>query len=106
MSIARVVVPASLVLGLAWSPPIRPSADPTRVVPNDNRTPAGHLSGDSLVISLEIRMAEWYPERPDGPHVAVAAFAEAGKAATVPGPMIRVPAGTTIVATLRNALPD
>ena len=106
MSIARVVVPALLFFGLAWSPPIRPSADPPRVVPNDNRTPAGRLSGDSLVISLEIRMAEWYPERPDGPHVRVAAFAEAGTAATVPGPMIRVPTGTRIVATLLNTLSD
>ena len=106
MSIARVVVPASLLFGLAWSPPIRRSADPPRVVPNDNRTPAGRLSGDSLVISLEIRMAEWYPERPDGPHVRVAAFAEAGVPATVPGPLIRVPTGTRIVATLLNTLSD
>ena len=106
MPLARVVVPAVLFLGLASSTPIRPPADPPKVESNDNRTPAGRMSGDSLVISLEIRMAVWYPERPDGPHVRVAAFAEEGRPATIPGPLIRVPAGTIIVATLRNTLPD
>lgn len=106
MSLARVVVPAALALGLASPPPIRPVADQPRVTPNDNRTPAGRLAGDSLFVSLEIRMAEWYPEKPDGPHVRVAAFAEEGKSAMVPGPLIRVPTGTVIVATLRNSLSD
>jgi FtsP/CotA-like multicopper oxidase with cupredoxin domain len=51
-------------------------------------------------------MADWYPEKPDGPHVRVAAFAEAGKSATVPGPLIRIPTGTVVIATLRNTLSD
>ncbi|HKP28248.1 MAG TPA: multicopper oxidase domain-containing protein [Gemmatimonadales bacterium] len=106
MSLARVVIPTVLFLGLASSPPIRRSADSPPAEANDNRTPAGHLAGDSLVVALEIRTAEWYPEKPDGPHVLVAAFGEEGKATTVPGPLIRIPTGTVVVATLRNTLSD
>jgi FtsP/CotA-like multicopper oxidase with cupredoxin domain len=36
----------------------------------------------------------------------VAAFAEAGHAPEIPGPLLRVPTGTVIDATVRNALPD
>jgi len=94
--------------GMARSadPPVRRSADLSRVKANDNRVPRGVLAGDSLVIALDVTMADWYPEQDDGPHLRVSAFAEAGRAPEVPGPLIRVPAGTTIIATLRNALSD
>ena len=51
-------------------------------------------------------MGTWRPEADSGPAIEVAAFAEAGKAPQVPGPLIRVKEGTTIAATIRNALPD
>lgn len=73
---------------------------------NDNRVPAGRLAGDSLRISLEIRNARWHPEAGDGPSIDVAAFGEQGRAPQIPGPLIRVKTGTTIIATLRNALSD
>jgi manganese oxidase len=73
---------------------------------NDNRTPAGTLANDTLRISLVVSMARWYPEGVDGPHVDVAAFSEEGKAPSIPGPLIRVPTGTTISATVRNDLSD
>jgi FtsP/CotA-like multicopper oxidase with cupredoxin domain len=76
------------------------------VHPNDNRVPAGRLREGVLTIRLVVRMARWYPEANDGPWIDVAAFAEEGRAPEVPGPLIRVPAGTTIVATVRNALTD
>ena len=73
---------------------------------NDNRKPAGVLRNDTLTIKLVVQMARWYPEASDGPYVDVAALAEEGKTPTVPGPLIRVPTGTTIVATIRNSLID
>jgi FtsP/CotA-like multicopper oxidase with cupredoxin domain len=73
---------------------------------NDNRTPAGVLANDTLRIALVVKMARWYPEDPSGAFAEVAAFAEEGKAPQVPGPLIRVPDGTTIVATVRNDLAD
>jgi FtsP/CotA-like multicopper oxidase with cupredoxin domain len=82
-----------------------PHSLPT-VEPNDNRSPRGTFAGDSLVVSLEVRMATWYPENPGGAHVDLAAFAETGRAPEIPGPLIRVRAGTTIIATLSNTLAD
>jgi FtsP/CotA-like multicopper oxidase with cupredoxin domain len=73
---------------------------------NDNRTPAGALANDTLKISLVVSMARWYPEAADGPYVDVAAFSEEGKAPSIPGPLLRVPVGTTISATVRNDLTD
>jgi FtsP/CotA-like multicopper oxidase with cupredoxin domain len=73
---------------------------------NDNRTPAGQLRDDTLSIQLEVRMGTWRPEADSGTAIEVAAFAEAGKAPQVPGPLIRVKEGTTIAATIRNALTD
>jgi FtsP/CotA-like multicopper oxidase with cupredoxin domain len=77
-----------------------------RVVPNDNRVAAGALVRDTLHLSLVLQRAEWYPEAEDGPHVTVEAFSEAGKAPSIPAPLIRVREGTVIQATVRNALPD
>jgi FtsP/CotA-like multicopper oxidase with cupredoxin domain len=78
----------------------------TVVRANDNRLPAGHLENGVLKIHLVLGMARWYPESPDGPFVDVPAFAEEGGTPTIPGPLIRVPTGTTIEATVRNALSD
>ena len=72
--------------------------------PNDNRRAAGRLENGVLTIALEARETAWYPETEKGPGVRAHTFAEIGSAATVPGPLIRVPAGTRIRATVRNAL--
>ena len=69
---------------------------------NDNRTPAGILSNDTLKISMTVAMARWYPEAADGPHIDVAALSENGEAPTIPGPRIRVAEGTVISATMTN----
>ena len=103
-AILRKIVPAAaLVLALSGS------RDPevlAVVEANDNRTPAGTLSNDTLTLRLVVQMARWYPEAADGPFAEVAAFAEEGKAPQIPGPLIRVPEGTTIVASVRNDLAD
>jgi hypothetical protein len=57
-----------------------------------------------LTVALETRAGIWRPEGPDGPALPVFAFAEAGGAATTPGPLLRVPAGTRVRATVRNTL--
>ena len=49
-------------------------------------------------------MAAWRPDGPSGCALGIHAFSEEGKPATVPGPLIRVNAGTEVRVTLRNAL--
>ena len=83
----------------------RPSARPVEdAVPNDNRVPAGRVIDGALTLALETREVTWYPDGKPGPAVPNYAFAEVGKPATVPGPMVRVPAGTEILATVHNRL--
>ena len=103
MSIPRVLLPACVVPVLVTL--ALPSA-PLTVQPNDNRVPAGKLAGDSLVLALDVEYARWFPESERGKSVEVAVFREVGKAPQVPGPLIRVRTGTTIVATVSNRLPD
>jgi manganese oxidase len=79
---------------------------PPSVKANDNRVPAGRLAGDSLVVAFDVEYARWFPESEQGASVEVAAFREPGKAPQIPGPLIRVRTGTTIIATIRNRLPD
>ena len=86
-------------------PPVSPRSDP-RIVPNDNRVPAGSNVGDTVTLRLVVDRADWYPEADDGPHMTVEAFAEEGKAPSIPAPLIRVRAGTPVRAWIRNALPD
>lgn len=72
---------------------------------NDNRLPAGTLRDGVLTIHLEAREARWYPEEKDGPALPLYAFGEGGRAPQVPGPLIRVPEGVQVQATIRNSLP-
>lgn len=71
---------------------------------NDNRKPAGTLRNGVLTVSLEARMGTWFPEGPNGKSLEVAVFGEPGRAPQNPGPLIRVPVGTEVRATVRNAL--
>ena len=73
---------------------------------NDNRIPAGELRDGVLTVRLEARSGVWYPEGPRGLGRSVAAFAEAGRPLQNPGPLIRVPAGTQVVVTVRNTLSE
>lgn len=83
-----------------------PQRDLEEILANDNRSPAGQLRSGVLAIVLEARTGIWYPEEKDGPGLEVQAFAEAGKALQIPGPLIRVPEGTEIHATVRNTIPN
>src|SRR5690242_12685267 len=83
--------------------PVRTFA-PERVAPNDNRRTAGTLSNGVLTIALEARDGVWQPEGDNSRTLSIAAFGEEGKPLSTPGPLIRVPVGTTVRATLRNRL--
>jgi FtsP/CotA-like multicopper oxidase with cupredoxin domain len=83
-----------------------PASERSVVLANDNRSPAGRLRGDTLQLRLVVALAAWRPEADSGPEIEVAALAEEGKSPQVPGPLIRVPAGTVISASVRNALAD
>jgi FtsP/CotA-like multicopper oxidase with cupredoxin domain len=76
-----------------------------QVVPNDNRVAAGELKNNILELHLELREVGWCPEEEGGGHRDVYVFAEAGHTAQNPGPLIRVPQGTEIHASIRNTLP-
>jgi FtsP/CotA-like multicopper oxidase with cupredoxin domain len=75
-----------------------------RVVPNDNRVPAGVLREGVLTLRLEARLASWHPDGDSAPGALVPAFAEAGGPARIPGPLIRVPAGTEVEVVVANRL--
>ncbi|MEO7522231.1 MAG: hypothetical protein ABIW79_10480, partial [Gemmatimonas sp.] len=73
---------------------------------NDNRQPAGVLRNGVLTVHLVAQQVTWYPEAEDGPQKIVEAFGEAGNAPRVPGPLLRIPLGTTIDAAITNTLAD
>jgi len=97
-------------LPAAWADSGQSSKPPQKnleeILANDNRSPAGQLRNGVLTIVLETRTGIWYPEEKDGPGLEVQAFAEEGKPLQIPGPLIRVPEGTEIHATLRNNIPN
>lgn len=71
---------------------------------NDNRTAAGTIAQKTLHLSLEAREGYWSPDGPNRQSVPVEAFGETGKPLQIPGPFVRVPAGTLVVVRLRNSL--
>ena len=75
-----------------------------RIEANRNLSPAGQLQDGVLTVRLEIRAGDWHPEAETGPTVVVQAFAEEGRGLQIPGPLIRVPEGTEVRATVRNVL--
>jgi manganese oxidase len=76
-----------------------------RAEANDNRRAAGTLRDGVLTVALEAREAMWYPDGDQLPGTSAEAFGEAGRNPNVPGPLVRVPAGTEIRGSLRNSLP-
>ena len=78
--------------------------DPQLILANQNRTPAGKLESGVLTLDLELRNGAWHPEADDGPQLFVPAFAEAGHSAQIPGPLLRMPEGTTLHVKVTNRL--
>jgi manganese oxidase len=73
---------------------------------NDNRTPAGSHVGDTLLLRLTVSPVKWNILGDSNPGFHVAAFAEEGKAPTIPGPLVRVRVGGPIHVIIRNPLDD
>lgn len=101
----RLASPVLIAIGIAGAA-IGARSAPPRVVPNDNRTPAGVLRDGVLTLRLEVRLADWCPGDEAGPCAEVPVFIEEGRPPSVPGPLIRVPEGTTLDVTVTNALAD
>ena len=93
---------------LLLAPWLRPSAHdrPQRVRVNDNRRAAGAMRDGLLTLHLEARLGAWHPDGDSAPGAEVPAFAEAGKPTEIPGPLIRVSAGTEVALTVCNAVPN
>lgn len=77
---------------------------PVSILANQNRMPAGKLEAGVLNVHLEIVNGVWHPEADDGPRLFVQAFGESGKPAQIPGPMLRMPQGTTVHVAVTNTL--
>ena len=84
-------------------PPGHPAPLP-RIQANQNDHAAGSFANGVLNLRLEARLGLWHPEAETGMGIAVQAFAEEGKPLEDPGPLIRVPEGTEIRVTIRNAI--
>jgi FtsP/CotA-like multicopper oxidase with cupredoxin domain len=74
------------------------------IAPNGNRAAAGTLKNGVLTIALEARTGTWRPEGNNSRGLDLAAFAEVGKPLSTPGPLIRVPVGTDVRASIHNML--
>src|SRR5262245_39042421 len=89
------------VLALSHSPQ-KPLPD---IVANDNRAPAGLLRDGVFTLELHAEDGIWRPHGERGAALRVAAFGAGSGLLSIPSPLIRVPSGTTIVASVRNDLP-
>jgi manganese oxidase len=94
---------ATLLLVRASLVPDSPVPLPAVVV-NDNRHPAGSLQDGALTLELRARAGIWRPEGESGRTIRIDAFGEGSSAPSAPAPLIRVPEGTTIAATVHNDL--
>lgn len=74
------------------------------VQPNSNTESAGLLRGGVLTVTLEAKESQWRSDGLDSHSMILEAFSEPGKPPLVPGPLLRVPAGTEIRLSVRNAL--
>jgi FtsP/CotA-like multicopper oxidase with cupredoxin domain len=74
------------------------------VQPNANTERAGVLHDGALVVALEAKESTWRLNGPDRPPMTIEAFSELGKPPLMPGPLVRVPAGTEVRIFVRNSL--
>jgi manganese oxidase len=79
-------------------------AELPRIQLSDNHEPAGHLSSGVLDIALVADKGLWYPGGDNEPGIPIQAFRGATGPLQIPGPLIRVPAGTKVRASVRNTI--
>jgi FtsP/CotA-like multicopper oxidase with cupredoxin domain len=78
-----------------------PSVPPT-ITPNPNTRAAGTTRAGITTIELDAVHARWHADGGTPSITDVDAFAERGKAPTMPGPLVRVPVGTSVRFSVRN----
>ncbi|WP_411280962.1 multicopper oxidase domain-containing protein [Gemmatimonas sp.] len=101
-ALLQVQAPLHLVAPLPRRPLPKPAAHAVAASASQNRLAAGVQNGRVLSLAIDVVTAKWKPEGENDPEVPVLAFAEVGKSATVPGPLIRVRRGTEVQLTLSN----
>src|SRR5262245_56872525 len=104
--LAAAVFVTTLAGGQAASPS-RTTTDAAALPPilsNDNRREAGLLANETLVLNLRAGLGAWRPEGEQGPALRIEAFGEERDALRIPAPLIRVPEGTRIGASVHNEL--
>lgn len=94
-----------LALGGALHPLRHNPASLPAIESNDNTREAGSLANGVLTVRLEAVPGVLHPEGSANPGLNVFAFREEGHAPSAPGPLLRVPVGTELRVTIRNALP-
>jgi manganese oxidase len=85
---------------------VRHPRAPERIHTHDNERAGGTLRDGVLRLQLDTRLGTWYPHSADGPSAEMVAFGEAGRPLQIPGPLIRVTAGTDVIVTIKNSLAD
>ena len=95
---------AASTVALAAGSATRPQFAADDVLPNDNRNGAGELRDGVLAVQLEARKGTLHPRGKDGPGFEIEALGEVGGPLSTPAPLIRVPAGTEVRVSVRNAL--
>jgi FtsP/CotA-like multicopper oxidase with cupredoxin domain len=80
------------------------AAELPQILTNDNTQATGLIEHGVLRVVLVARRGLWYPDGPGTIGLPIEAFGEAGKPLRIPGPLLRVPIGTRIAATVRNEL--
>ena len=105
----RTLTTAILLLAACAPSASPPPASPPGVAPaepNDNRAAAGSERRGVRSVHLEARLAAWRPDLDVDSALTVQAFAEAGGAPRIPGPLLRVREGDELRVTVRNSIPD
>ncbi len=104
-SVLHQAAPAVVLLGAVFIPGYSPgSSGPELVRPNANTERAGVLRNGVLTVRLDAKEALYHIYGPRRRPMAVEAFAERGKPAVMPGPLVRATSGTEIRLEIHNAL--
>ncbi|HEX6133857.1 MAG TPA: multicopper oxidase domain-containing protein [Longimicrobiales bacterium] len=98
-----IVVACTAVAAASAGPYAGQTGQNSEIAANDNRAPSGVLRDSVLTIEMVAGAGTWYPSGRAGAGRAVYAFGTAA-GLTNPGPLIRVPTGTVVRATVRNEL--
>lgn len=82
----------------------QPTPPPPVLLPNDNTRPAGKTRDGVTTIELDAVPVTWHLQGGASSIKFTDAFAERGRTATMPGPLVRVNAGATVHFNVRNRL--